>query len=802
MSSKRLSILVFSLIICITLQAQVINYEWPSTIPKSDLYSIRVFQDGEVYDIYPHYSEPYDENNWYVTDREPGDNNGVAGYLADRSMTFGTFAFEGEVWVEVTKLYGSAASSVEIAPKVFGFNPTYFDGRRVRFKINHEVSEIAKYIGVYFVSNDNKDDDGVNGKQIKNSVMIFADKPETDAPKIGDPGVAVFGADAGFLNADIIYIRKGDYNFLDYFNTPFGQEGQMPYVKNNQKIYMEPGTYIRGAFHGQGFDGIGLKGRAIISGHNYPFHWFRDENNKKDAFINFIGCDNISIDGVIIENPSHHTIPSSKNTLTKNLKIIGWSYNQDGIRPSSGGVADQIFIKTNDDYDYARDPHVVKNSVFWPTHNGAVGMVGWNDLGSGFAKYINNAYINCETRNVNNNTGIIGSQAKDGMNLRENYLENLFIEDDNAYLVNLTVTRDGDLSSGGFLDFTFKNITTEHPFQFTNKTKAIQRMNGLENNWITGWTFTNLIVDGILVTYENHSDYFNINLVGTNGINEDADNYVRNVTFDTEGTLYKISSTVGSGGALHPSGSNGEITCIGGRDQSITVEPNPGYRIKSIIVDGEEKYIYGNATKTERMQVIYFKELKADHTISVTYEQGDDFFGPSTGVSNLTGKLENSIVNLVWFDNSSEETGIKVWRKSSGEFTELVGLDSDVVRYQDSDVELEVGYTYKVEAFKGDQSLGQSNEFSLSVVLNTQTMENQIVVFPTYLNAGDVVNAQIRNFDYYQNWRLIDVFGRQIRTGEVQSSSIQIETEGLKGMLLLQFIKYDGKVETHRFIAN
>lgn len=658
------------LILCsiLNLQAQVINYDWPTTIPKSTLYEIKVIQGSQVYDIHPHVSTPYKESNWYWPDRDltDGNNNGVIGYIADRTMTFGTFAFQGEVTIEVTKLYGQSASRVEISPKAFGINPTSFDGRTVRFNITHEMSDIAKYISVNFVANDNLDSDAQNGFHIKNSLMIFADKPETGAPNPTDANVKVFGEDSNVESADIIYFRKGDYNIHDYYNAVYGEDGQMPFSKANQTIYFEPGTFIRGAFNGNRLNGIKLKGRAIITGQNYPFHWFRDENDRKEAFIKLQGCDNIEIEGVIIENPTHHTIPTGRNGSIKNIKIIGWSFNQDGVRPSSGTVVDQIFIKSQDDYDYARDPHVVKNSVFWPTHNGACGMLGWNNLGSGYAEYRNMAYINSETRNVNNNAGIIGSQAKDGMQLTDNYLEDLVIEDSNAYLVNVTVSAQGPISAGGLNNFTFKNITTEYPFQFTNGQKAVQRMNGIQNNWLTNWNFINVIIDGVLLTFDNHQDYFNMALQGTNGNNVDNDNYVQNVTFGVEGALYEISTTVGSGGSVHPSGENGTITCLGGKDQAVTIKPNAGYRIKSITVDGDEKYVYGSATKTERMQSVRFNQVSENHSIEVTFELGDDYFSQLLSTDDIIVKpsikiYPNPVKDILNITNISDDERLEIY---------------------------------------------------------------------------------------------------------------------------------------------
>jgi hypothetical protein len=142
-------------------------------------------------------------------------------------------------------------------------------------------------------------------------------------------------------------------------------------------------------------------------------------------------------------------------------------------------------------------------------------------------------------------------------------------------------------------------------------------MAGLENNRVEGYAFTNLVVDGKLVTWSNYKSHFNLNFSGANGSNQDASKWVRNVTFNSVRNIHKITVTEGPGGNVFPKGNNGVIDCPDGTSQTLSIIPNNGYKIKKVVVDGVE---------VQRIQVKHFENVKKDHTLYVEFEQGDDYF--------------------------------------------------------------------------------------------------------------------------------------------------------------------------------
>ena len=616
-----------------TLLAQIVEHEWPSTALKSQYYEVVATNGGQQYNAFAHLSVP----NTNVDPLYPNEGHGVTAFMLDRSLTYATIDFTGEVTLQVTKLYGVPASRVEISPKALGINPSYFDGNTVRFTLRHH-SSIPLYISVNFICPENVDDDRYGGNNIKHGLMIFANKPQSDIPSETAPGVVVYSNTANLANASVIYFKPGEYDLRQRFNSVAGQIGQMP-LKSGQSVYIAGGAIVHGAFRGDGNDNLKIYGRGIITGQKYAWHWFRDASGVKAAYINLMGSDNCILQGIIIENPTHHTIPSGTNTQISDLKIIGWASNHDGIRPSSGSIVERIFIKTSDDYDYARDPHTVQNSIFWPMVNGAVGQMGWNDLGTGYAKYKNNYIINSEwssTAANKGNTGVLcGSKADGGIKLSGNELHDIYIENITNYLINSALEPKAGNPYGYLSNFVFRNIFVEREFMLPNGTPTKQVMRGVNNTWISDWSFTNLIVNGTVVTWDNYRDYFDLNLSGSNGFNSDDARYVRNIGFYTDGNIHTISVTSNEGGRFFPSGTGGLIRATEGSRQVISIIPDNGKKIANITIDGQPM---------GRLQTVLFDNISASHTIGITFADGDDYFG--TIVSDRSVTNENDWLSL------------------------------------------------------------------------------------------------------------------------------------------------------------
>lgn len=681
---KQFKMLFLGAFLVFTLNAysQIDPYAWPTTseLGSDSKYEVKARSynpDSKTFGEWIPLTEFLSLPRNYTTHWKTLDD-GVRGEMRDRTLTFVMFAFSGTIEMEVTqKLSSSNAQRVEISPKAFGIVPHYFDGKTVRFRMDK-----PEYISVNFdfgISDRtiNGDGDRKNGKNIKNGMVILADNPETQAgytiPKPTDPGVVVWSNStplSTILNANIIYFPPGESNMKEHpdrwerngsnlqtdadsnwvrtgaeYDNAKLYRGRLFLAKDGQKVYLAPGAIVYGGIHVHGKINNWLYGRGIITARKHMLHeifrpldgvtvaynaaYTNQTSTNKRAYCEFGNGANFN--GVLFLEAWHHTCPSGTSSTIKDTKIIGWCYNNDGIRPSSNSTVNRVFIKTNDDYDYARDKHTVSNGVFWPGNNCGVGMLGWGNLGSGYAEYHNCNIINAEwdeyTIAAKGNVGLIsGGQSDEGIKLQSNVYQNIKFENPTNFLSAVLIEKSGTAPVGYLKNFKIKNVTTEYPFQTPDGTKCLQEMQGLNNTWVEGWTYTNLIVDGVLVTWENHKNYFALNLVGTNGTNTDDAKKCRNVTFNSEGTIHTITYTSTGNGILRPVGKDKVIQAVAGTSPTISLNPTLGNRIESITIDGKLVYKYDIASYVERKPAVVFNSISTSHTIDVVFAPGNDFF--------------------------------------------------------------------------------------------------------------------------------------------------------------------------------
>jgi hypothetical protein len=76
-------------------------------------------------------------------------------------------------------------------------------------------------------------------------------------------------------------------------------------------------------------------------------------------------------------------------------------------------------------------------------------------------------------------------------------------------------------------------------------------------------------------------------------------------------------------------------------------------------------------------------------------------------------------VSLAWTDNSSNETGFKIERKTSGSFQEIGSVAAGITNYTDLNVQGNTTYTYRVFAYN---AVGNSLQPSNEVVVTTRSL--------------------------------------------------------------------------------
>lgn len=223
--------------------------------------------------------------------------------------------------VSVTVTYPEPIKSIKILPTSYGIEPE-IEGQTIKFKIDK-----PKHITVE-----------VNGDW-QESLHIFANPFEVNIPKPDDPNVIYFG--------------------------PGIHDVSSVEVKDNMTVYIAGGAYIRGVkdpleVQSEDRDGkprnpptfllqgknITIRGRGIID---------QELINRKDRRYTVLveDSEDVTIEGIIIHDPSHWTIPikRSNKVHVNNIKIIGRDGNSDGVDISSSTdvLVENCFLRTLDD---------------------------------------------------------------------------------------------------------------------------------------------------------------------------------------------------------------------------------------------------------------------------------------------------------------------------------------------------------------------------------------------------------------------------------------------------------------------
>ncbi len=233
--------------------------------------------------------------------------------------SYTTFDVSKKVTVEVT--YSEPVKNVKILPTSFNIKPKV-EGNKITFTINN-----PKHITVE-----------VNGDWHE-SLHIFANPMEENIPNPSDPNVLYYGpgvhevSNVEVKNNTTVYIAGGAY-LIAKKDSEEVQKNDRTGKKRNPPTFLLQGKNII------------IRGRGIID---------QEAIARADRRYSILVQDsqNVIIEGVIIHDPSHWTIPIKRSTdvQVNNIKIIGRRGNSDGVDISSSTdiLVENCFLRTLDD---------------------------------------------------------------------------------------------------------------------------------------------------------------------------------------------------------------------------------------------------------------------------------------------------------------------------------------------------------------------------------------------------------------------------------------------------------------------
>jgi hypothetical protein len=122
------------------------------------------------------------------------------------------------------------------------------------------------------------------------------------------------------------------------------------------RYFLCAGAVVHGAFAagdgawGQG--GVAVGGYGVLSGE--AMVRADDPDNESPQGISFKGLRNASITGVtLVDMPNHHVIAGQADgNELRNVKVLGWRTNGDGVHVFSSWAVSDLFLRTQDDSLY------------------------------------------------------------------------------------------------------------------------------------------------------------------------------------------------------------------------------------------------------------------------------------------------------------------------------------------------------------------------------------------------------------------------------------------------------------------
>ncbi len=186
---------------------------------------------------------------------------------------------------------------------------------------------------------------------------------------------------------------------------------------------------------------------------------------------------------------------------------------------------------------------------------------------------------------------------------------------------------------------------------------------------------------------------------------------------------YTISAAAGNNGTITPSGA---VTVSYGASQAFTITPNANYHITDVKVDGVSQGAITSYT---------FTNVTANHTITAIFGVVEP--------TNLTATAVSSTqVNLSWTDNSNNESGFAIERKTdlAGAYAQIATVPANVTTYSEAGLATNTIYYYRVRAYN---AIGYSTYSNVaSATTGSACIANGDVNGDGVMDAGDVVVAQ------------------------------------------------------------
>ena len=344
---------------------------------------------------------------------------------ADLTMSWSSFEYATDVWVNVTLKTGqtiTSADQVTIRPTDLGFDKELVDSSTIRVKVPYSadgyrfsvefdpqlITAYNDLSGNSGALTTNPDGNRAVHTEPQNSMVIFANPKPTaeEAERLipTEQSGSIYRPEPGLVNnlddvtAEVLYFQPGTYYM--------GPDYHALLPESVKWVYLAPGAYVKGAFrfpHDTQTD-YKVTGLGVLSGEQYVYepdtrngyqHNVSDNCHvdcvKMLQFESSNSGQTLDMQGITINEPPYHSfvvyahegeteigVEDFRMNVANYKQVGSWYWQTDGIELYDAGRMQNTFFHANDDVlkMYHNDVQI-ENTVIWKNENGPVIQWGW-----------------------------------------------------------------------------------------------------------------------------------------------------------------------------------------------------------------------------------------------------------------------------------------------------------------------------------------------------------------------------------------------------------------------------------------
>ncbi|HEY3397189.1 MAG TPA: hypothetical protein VGM19_05950 [Armatimonadota bacterium] len=283
-------------------------------------------------------------------------------------------------------------------------------------------------------------------------LFLFANEPESEIPSPDDPRVVWWGPGVHEI-------------------------GKFYALQPGLTYYLAPGAFLKGSFAGGG-DGTRILGRGVLSGAAYKWPGHLQEGSPERVDLVNLAGDGLELSGVtLVDSPYYVVVAGGRDNCFRDLKVLAWHFNTDGLSSGPGARIDDCFLRVADD---ALKPSVsdtrITRCVVWADRAAAF-QLSWNSLEDSGGSVVRDCDVIhhmpfCTV--ADEWTGSVFSSWHGGTaHLHDLLFEDIRIEGRCARLINVFMQRNlwsqQEGEWGRFSRLCFRKISAEQPFRFPSR---------------------------------------------------------------------------------------------------------------------------------------------------------------------------------------------------------------------------------------------------------------------------------------------------------------------------------------------